>query len=86
MIGIEEKPSVNGEATKYLSNKILGQRVYLKYDEQKYDADNTLQCYLYLKNRTFINAHLLKSGLVCADGKSEYRQKRKFIELEAYYG
>ena len=86
LIGIEEKPSANGEATNYLSKKINGQRVFLKYDEQKYDSDNNLLCYLYLKNRTFINAHLLKTGLVRADVDSDYRQKSKFIELETNYG
>ena len=85
LIGIEEKPSVNGEATKFLSAKILGKKVYLQYDEQKYDKDNHLQCYLYLKNKTFINAHLLKAGLVCADDRADYRQKQKFVELEAHY-
>ena len=86
LIGIEEKPSVNGEATDYLESKVLGKRVYMKYDEQKFDSNNTLQCYLYLKNRTFINAHLLKSGLVNADLESDYCQKGKFIELEANHG
>jgi site-specific DNA-methyltransferase (adenine-specific) len=86
LIGIIEKPAVNGKATSYLESKILGQRVYLRYDEEKYDSDHHLMCYLYLKNRTFINAHLIKSGLVCADNKSNYKQRRKFIELESHYG
>jgi len=86
LLGIIEKPSVNGDATKYLIEKVLGQKVYLRYDEEKYDSKNRLQCYLYLKNRTFINAHLLKAGMVSVDTESDFSQKRKFIELEACYG
>jgi DNA modification methylase len=86
LIGISEKPSGNGEATKFLTNKILGQKVYLKYDEIKFDNNNTLLCYLYLKNKTFINAHLIKAGLVRVDQESNYKQKTNFIELEKNYG
>jgi hypothetical protein len=30
----------------------------LKYDKFKYDNENVLLCYLYLENKTFVNAHL----------------------------
>ncbi|MDR3365131.1 MAG: thermonuclease family protein [Clostridiales Family XIII bacterium] len=86
LIGIKEKPSVNGAATSYLAKKLLGQKVYMKYDDEKYDMENNLQCYLYLKNKTFINAHLLKEGLAVVDEQAVFRQKNKFVQLEAYYG
>jgi site-specific DNA-methyltransferase (adenine-specific) len=86
LIGIKEKPSANGEATSYLTKKILGQKVYLKYDDEKYEEDHNLQCYLYLKNKTFINAHLLKEGLAEVDNQAVFRQKNKFVQLEAHYG
>jgi DNA modification methylase len=78
LIGIKEKPSVNGQATKFLSDKLKGQKVYMKYDQVKYDNDNHLLCYLYLKNRTFINAHLLKEGLAEVDTRMEFKYKNKF--------
>ena len=42
----------------------------------------TLICYLYLQNKTFINSHLIKSGLVDVDNDLEYKYKTKFLELK----
>jgi DNA modification methylase len=78
LIGIKEKPSVNGQATKFLTDKLKGQKVFMKYDQVKYDSDNHLLCYLYLKNRTFINAHLLKEGLAEVDTRMDFKYKNKF--------
>ena len=36
----------------------------MRFDETKYDKQNNLLCYLYLENKTFINAHLIKKRLV----------------------
>ena len=43
-----------------------------------YDQDNNLLCYLYLQNKTFLNAHLIKEGLVDVDTSIDYKLKRKF--------
>ena len=64
LIGIKENPALREEAIQFLSEKTKGQKVFIKFDVKKYDADNNLLCYLYLKNRTFLNKHLIKSGLV----------------------
>jgi len=37
--------------------------------------------YLYLENKTFINAHLLKEKLVEVDDSVEFRYKQKFFEI-----
>ena len=79
LIGIKEKPSVNGDATKFLIDKTKGRKVFLKYDSVKYDSDNTLLCYLYLDNKTFINAHMLKNGLAEVDMAADFKYKSKFI-------
>ena len=55
----------------------------MKYDSQKYDKDGNLQCYLYLKNKTFINAHLIKNGLANADISMDYKYKSKFISMRS---
>jgi len=81
LIGIKEDPIINGQATKFLTDKTKGKRVFLKYDKEKYDKDNNLLCYLYLENKTFINAHLVKSGLVQVDSETDYKCKQKFINL-----
>jgi site-specific DNA-methyltransferase (adenine-specific) len=81
LIGIKQNPAINGEAIKFLSEKLKGKRVFLRYDEVKYDNDNRLMAYLYLENKTFVNAHLLKAKLVEVDVNSEFKYKHKFLEL-----
>ena len=81
LIGIKQNSAINGEATKFLSTKLKGKRVFLRYDEVKYDNENRLMAYLYLENKTFINAHLLKAGLVKVDKSMNFRYKNKFLEI-----
>ncbi|MEP7238424.1 MAG: DNA methyltransferase [Ferruginibacter sp.] len=81
LMGIKEDPKINGKATEFLIDKMKGKRVFLKYDNVKYDSENNLLCYLYLENKTFINAHLIKSGLVDVDVKNEFKYREKFLSL-----
>lgn len=81
LIGIKEKPSVNDNATKFLLDKTKGRKVFLKYDSVKYDSENILLCYLYLDNKTFINAHMLKNGLADVDYSIDFKYKTKFEKL-----
>ncbi len=81
LIGIKEDPVINGEATDFLIDKTKGKRVFLKYDNVKYDSENNLLCYLYLENKTFLNAHLIKNHLVQVDNKFDFKYKDKFIAL-----
>lgn len=78
LIGIKQNPQANGRATDYLKNKFSGKRVFLRYDDSKYDAQNNLMVYLYLENKTFINAHLLKEKLVLLDESQTFKYKEKF--------
>lgn len=82
LIGVKENAVINGKATDFLIEKIRGNKVFLRYDNIKYDKENNLLCYLYLENKTFINAHLIKSGLVQVDEAFEYKFKTKFRQLE----
>jgi site-specific DNA-methyltransferase (adenine-specific) len=54
----------------------------LKFDKKKYDEKNNLLCYLYLRNKTFLNAHLIKNGLVDVDTFFGYKYKTKFLTEE----
>jgi len=81
LIGVKEDPNINGKATSFLQEKIKGKRVFLKYDNVKHDSENNLLCYLYLENKTFINAHLIKSGFVKVDIGVEFKYKEKFQSL-----
>lgn len=78
LIGIKQNPAINGKATEYLTRKILGKKVFLKYDEVKHDKENNLMVYLYLENKTFINAHLLKEKLALVDNSIIFKYKNKF--------
>ncbi|MCL2041988.1 MAG: thermonuclease family protein [Bacteroidales bacterium] len=82
LIGIKQNPETNGDATKFLSDKVKGKRVFLRHDEIKYDHDNRLMAYLYLENKTFVNAHLLKAGFAEVDTSAEFRYKEKFLSFK----
>jgi endonuclease YncB( thermonuclease family) len=51
----------------------------MKFDAVKHDRDNNLLCYLYLQNKTFLNAHLIKAGLVDVDTDVDYKFRDKFL-------
>ena len=82
LIGIKENREINGEAIRFLNEKLKGQRVFLKFDATKYDKDGNLLCYLYLKNKTFINAHLIKNKLAEVDASLDFKYKNKFLAMQ----
>jgi site-specific DNA-methyltransferase (adenine-specific) len=57
--------------------------VTLKYDVVKHDESNNLLAYVYLKNKTFVNAHLIKFGLAHVDMSFDLTNKtiRKLGEV-----
>ncbi len=79
LLGVKEIRTKNGVAIKFLKEKTLGKKVFLKYDSIKYDEKDNLLCYLYLQNKTFINAHLVKNNLVDVDTTIDYKYKSKFL-------
>ena len=82
LIGIREDSAKKEEAVAFLSKMTKGQRVFMKFDTIKYDKHNNLLCYLYLKNKTFVNAHMIKRGLSSADTSIDYKYKDSFIAKE----
>jgi len=85
LIGVKPNGKMNSKAIRFLEDMTKGQKVFLRFDEIKHDKDNGLFCYLYLRNKTFVNAHLIKSGLVSLDESSDYRMRRKFATLTAQF-
>lgn len=81
LLGILEEPSHRHQAMSFLVEKTKGQRVFLKFDSEKYDEAGNLLAYVYLKNKTFLNAHLIKSGLVSPDTLRQYKYRHKFQNL-----
>ena len=82
LIGIKAKSHENGSAIDFLHKKLKNQKIYLKYDSIKHDDENNILCYVYLKNKTFINAHLIKNGFVNVDKRSSYKYKERFLKME----
>ncbi len=82
LLGVKEIPEKNEEAIHFLREKTHGQKMFLKFDTIKYDEQDNLLCYLYLWNKTFLNAHLIKNGLVDVDTTFGYNYKSKFLEYK----
>jgi modification methylase len=81
LIGVAQEPVHHQAAIHFLDSKTKGQRIFLKFDKDKHDENGNLLSYVYLKNKTFINAHLIKSGLVSVDVLREYKYRNKFENL-----
>ncbi len=79
LLGVKEKKDTQKAAIEFLRSKTRGQRVFMKFDVVKHDRNRNLLCYLYLQNKTFLNAHLIRSGLVDVDTSLDYRFKNKFL-------
>jgi site-specific DNA-methyltransferase (adenine-specific) len=82
LLGVMEVAEKNGEAVCFLKDKTRGQKVFMKYDTPKYDNEDYLFCYLYLRNKTFLNAHLIRNGMARADTKMQYAYKTKFLTIQ----
>lgn len=81
LLGLKPKPDVNSEATEYLKLKLDKSSIYLRFDEVTEDGEDNVLAYVYMKNRTFINAQLVKRGLVDVDEGVEFGMKGKFKNL-----
>jgi site-specific DNA-methyltransferase (adenine-specific) len=78
LLGVRQNRVTNREAVAFLERLTRNQKVFLKTDQAARDVDGRL-CYLYLKNRTFVNARLIKSGLVDVDASLDYEKRDRFI-------
>ena len=74
LLGVIVEPGKEQEARDYMNASVLGKYVILKFD----DNISSSQAYIYLKNRIFINAHLIKAGMANADTTIDHRLRKKF--------
>ncbi|MDY0096619.1 MAG: DNA methyltransferase [Candidatus Vecturithrix sp.] len=86
LLGVKARQEVNGVATQFIREKTKGQKVFLRFDQEKYDQHHNLLCYLYLKNKTFLNAHLIKKGLADVDCGIDFKYKERFLSLKEQNG
>jgi len=82
LLGVKIRDDKKDEAIQFLREKTKGQRVFLKFDEKKYDQEDNLLCYVYLQNKTFINAHLIKSGFALVDNGLQYKHYQRFVKYQ----
>lgn len=69
------------EVLRYLKNYILKKEVFLKFDNDPVLNENAVETYVYLKNKIFVNAYLIKSGIAAPDLSRDFKYKKKFIQL-----
>ena len=81
LIGIKPIKKTQDKAIEFIREKTKGQRIFLKFDEIKYDNNNYLLSYLYLKNKTFINSHLLRTGYVVVDETIPFKYLSNFKDI-----
>ncbi|MCI0329523.1 MAG: thermonuclease family protein [candidate division Zixibacteria bacterium] len=86
LLGVRTIQEKRAEAEAFLAKLLKGQKVFLKFDQLKYDEKDNLLGYLYLKNKTFVNQHLIKSGLVTVDTSIDYLAKPKFLRTASTPG
>ncbi|PXF53104.1 MAG: DNA methylase N-4 [Candidatus Methanophagaceae archaeon] len=80
MLGV--KISDKERAIRYLMDYILKKDVFLKFDNGTIVDKDTVEAYVYLKNRIFVNSYLIKAGMAVADRSKDYKYKNKFISIE----
>ena len=78
LLGIAPIAEKAAEALTYLTTAVLGKPVFLKFDQQIHCSDGVLQAYIYLANKTFINAKLIKYGFCAADLNAEHHYAQRF--------
>ena len=69
------------DTIQYLNDFILGKNIFLKFHNHKVINEETIMAYVYLKNKIFVNAYLIKSGLASPDLSINHKYKDKFIQL-----
>ena len=80
LLGVKPTKRHARRALEHLRALVSGKRVYFRVDVVREDEEGTLLAYLYLRNRTPINRHLIRSGLVSVDRSRDYRFKKAFLE------
>jgi DNA modification methylase len=69
------------ETIDYLNSRLLGKHIILKEQMQYCEELTVNMAYVYLKNKIFINAYLIKSGLANPDTSINHKFFNKFIKL-----
>lgn len=78
LMGIQISKDKHHQAVDYLRKKTRGQKVFIRFDEKHVVSDGVTLGYVYLRNKTFINAHMIKAGIARPDDRFDHRYAKKF--------
>ncbi len=80
LLGIKENPDKRDSAIEFLRQMTKGKRVYFEEDSTRPSTDGYKEGYLYLANKTLLNAQLIKRGLVEVID-TPHRLRKRFLRL-----
>ena len=80
LLGVKERADTREKAMQFLEEKTRGQKVFLRFGSIKHDEQNILLCYVYLQNKTFVNAHLIRKGLADIDTSVESKFRADLLK------
>jgi site-specific DNA-methyltransferase (adenine-specific) len=83
LLGVKPIAEKKDEAMTFIQKINKCQKVYLKFDEHQLEENDTMAAYLYLKNKTFVNMHLVKNRLAEVDMSRQYRAKSRMLQAIA---
>ena len=79
LLGIEANERSSTDGVDRLRELTRSSPVYFRDDAAVAGTpEGERRIYLYLKNRTFVNARLIREGLALPDLTSEYRHRKRF--------
>ncbi len=80
LLGIVALPQYEEAARQFLEQKFHKRRIFLKQDPSAPEAGGQPAAYVYLDNRTFVNLHLVRTGLVGVEAQAAYACQEKFLK------
>ncbi len=80
LLGVRAVPERAGQALAFLEKTLKGNPVLIRTDPACPEVEGLPAVYLFLKNKTFINAHLIKRGLATVDQEHDYRHRQRFLK------
>ncbi len=84
LIGVKAISGHSQAAVDFLQRVALRQRVCLQFDERKHEGDGTVRAYVYLENKTFLNAKIIREGYAVFDGDDSGSRAAHLRRCEDY--
>jgi site-specific DNA-methyltransferase (adenine-specific) len=86
LLGVKPIAEKKDKAMTVIEQITKGQKVFLKFDDQQREEGDVLLAYLYLKNKTFVNMHLIKNRFAEVDTSMDYRAKSRLLNCSQSNG